>query len=1129
MPPGRSYASPLWPHVTIAGTVVYENDKLVAVQQPLGNYEVFCYRDGGGDTCVGNWTPHLQWKAKSASRDGSLWSEKVAFQYWNDGAVKSETYLSCANAQSQGCTAATQEIRRVRQFKPDAERRPTWEASGSGATPPVVAKRRFDANGNLVGVGLPYNSPPDYCTSSGAPSQQCSTLEYDAADRVSSTVDGATKTCFAYDGVGNIKEVVTLADSGSCAVSARCSSLPSACHDLATKYEYDDFGNLVKVTLPYSGWSTSGGVRVFEYDAQGNPIKESPEDGRSGNYGYWTAFSYDMLGRQIGVSAMTAYGGSVLKLMTYDASPITACLPTSMASGRLATMQDSFGLHSYGYDAVGRLTREVMERSGKTCTVDGQGQPAPNEGVAVISYAYDANGNLTAIKYPNGREVQYAHYSGMGANDRVSAISARTWNGTAWGNPVPLITRVGWEPYAGLKEYQIQAPLAAAPNNVASVEYLIGGVGSSTVMCNSRPPSPGNSASDQAGRLRAIWVSGSTLGGSPPGDIFQRHYMWLADQVEDEHSCILGQGESSARHVEYGYDRNLRLTYAQGSGGALDLQAFGYDARGNRTWHLQGGTQTMYSMASPQTPPNADHLLSSGRSSYSYDSLGRAVWKVTPITDSSGYHTIDWRFEYRPFQTWGPLGDVFRSVAVYSLKPPDLNPTTYSYYYDGFNRRRLKVYPTNVQDEYFYGSGKELLEDRGAYSLSAASPYPVDEYIWLDGRPVAFIRSKHTLSGDTWVREPGWGSGSCQRNGEPMACGAYFIVTDHIGKPMLVLDSNRKVAGVTDYDPFGFPNRRYLQGETAHPYSNNASQVLATMTQPQTSGVQMDARVLFQAVDTEGVSWDYAYLANSSGADLGTRVGGWHKGRQSSGWVAVPSDGRIDVAFRSDYSNCCINTSTSEISCQTGTCPYCPSSTPSCSTPNFPYWGVAVEGYEYRRYQSGAAPAWTPLRFPGQYYDAETELFENWNRYYDPSIGRYLQPEPLLQNASEVTRFATAGMSLTPYSYALNNPIHYQDADGNNPGALVLAPIPGVGEVVLAGAAAYLLWCTINKSCPWSQPTTLCREKEKDDLKEHCIRLYTACRTYPKYWDGPCDLCLRKCVAQGEWDFDLCSSSRNYQ
>jgi RHS repeat-associated protein len=44
---------------------------------------------------------------------------------------------------------------------------------------------------------------------------------------------------------------------------------------------------------------------------------------------------------------------------------------------------------------------------------------------------------------------------------------------------------------------------------------------------------------------------------------------------------------------------------------------------------------------------------------------------------------------------------------------------------------------------------------------------------------------------------------------------------------------------------------------------------------------------------------------------------------------------------------------------------------------------------------TASSTAYTPLRFPGQYYDPETGLHYNCFRHYDPETGRYLTPDPL--------------------------------------------------------------------------------------------------------------------------------------
>jgi len=71
------------------------------------------------------------------------------------------------------------------------------------------------------------------------------------------------------------------------------------------------------------------------------------------------------------------------------------------------------------------------------------------------------------------------------------------------------------------------------------------------------------------------------------------------------------------------------------------------------------------------------------------------------------------------------------------------------------------------------------------------------------------------------------------------------------------------------------------------------------------------------------------------------------------------------------------------------------------------FGGVTVD-YEILRY---------PFRFPGQYYDQESDLYYNWHRYYDPDTGRYLSWDPAEDGSNH-------------YLYVENNPYIYVDPDG---------------------------------------------------------------------------------------------------
>jgi RHS repeat-associated protein len=75
------------------------------------------------------------------------------------------------------------------------------------------------------------------------------------------------------------------------------------------------------------------------------------------------------------------------------------------------------------------------------------------------------------------------------------------------------------------------------------------------------------------------------------------------------------------------------------------------------------------------------------------------------------------------------------------------------------------------------------------------------------------------------------------------------------------------------------------------------------------------------------------------------------------------------------------------------------------------------------------------LRFSGQYYDAETGLHYNWHRYYDPSMGQYIEADPA---------GLAAGTNL--YAYSGGNPLTFVDPTGLK---LCRVTLPGLGNTSL--------------------------------------------------------------------------------
>ena len=110
--------------------------------------------------------------------------------------------------------------------------------------------------------------------------------------------------------------------------------------------------------------------------------------------------------------------------------------------------------------------------------------------------------------------------------------------------------------------------------------------------------------------------------------------------------------------------------------------------------------------------------------------------------------------------------------------------------------------------------------------------------------------------------------------------------------------------------------------------------------------------------------------------------------------------------------------------------------------------------------------------FPGQYYEEETGLWQNWFRDYDPVTGRYIEGDPIGLKGG-----------VNAYSYAKANPINHIDPLGN----VVIIPFDEFRCAKLR--ADVIINCKIKwhgkKACKYTDDCPMLLEKIK--LRFRCM------------------------------------------
>jgi RHS repeat-associated protein len=156
-------------------------------------------------------------------------------------------------------------------------------------------------------------------------------------------------------------------------------------------------------------------------------------------------------------------------------------------------------------------------------------------------------------------------------------------------------------------------------------------------------------------------------------------------------------------------------------------------------------------------------------------------------------------------------------------------------------------------------------------------------------------------------------------------------------------------------------------------------------------------------------------------------------------------------------------------------------------TEQVPWWDGAQKPFG-EIYYSSRDRVEQPLRFPGQYFDAETGLHQNWWRDYDPALGRYLQPDPL----------GLYGGDLSTYLYARDNPLIYTDPTGESAEVLGAAAAPKfpapppvlVGMASFAGGYMAGSWLYPHIEPLITPVVDYCLMDSDDETDENCEALY---------------------------------------
>jgi RHS repeat-associated protein len=486
----------------------------------------------------------------------------------------------------------------------------------------------------------------------------------------------------------------------------------------------------------------------------------------------------------------------------------------------------------------------------------------------------------------------------------------------------------------------------------------------------------GNGLVDNATYDQQYWLRYTSLAGTA-GSIWSRDYASY-----DGNGNLLQVNTNGALSI-YNYDTLDRLTSANDP--SFGNQIFSYDLVGNRTLLTDNGTDTVYGYET-----GSNRQATEGVWSYTRDAAGNTLSKLD--ANGAGY-----TYTYTASHRLATVNKVIYTPGKGKGKnsTPTLTETLLANYaYNSLGQRVSKTV-SGVQTGFIYGLDGNLLAE------IASDGSVQTEYIYLNGQPIAMRTASSSAP--------------------PPASGTEVIVNNG--------DSNTLATGTWTADS---SKKAYL-GDDLIAGGDTGSTYRWT---PSLSGGTYDVYAWWVASKKNNNPAAQYRIVHNGVADIVSAD------QTSSGgkWVLLGNytfsgDGSEYIEL-SDAGGRVIADAVRLV--QTNAAP-----APNSTSMTLDYIYTDRLGTPRRATDSNGAVVWSwdsdafgtaadnddpdgdgvatviNLRFPGQYYDAETGLHYNYFRYYDPSTGRYITSDPIGLIAG-----------LNTYGYVAGNPVNFSDPLG---------------------------------------------------------------------------------------------------